>query len=398
MGPGIRKNSTFDFLGTQVDYAPTFLALANIAPPPHMDGANLVPLLVQPFVAAAQGEVLPGSVARSLARTAAAPARDASFHEYYNQGPWETGCGNLPKSNWCKPARHRLDDWSNTWAAVVYAPAPVDAPKLLYKYGVFDPWGKQSYFADPYMHVLFNLTADPYELDNIYNATRRTKQGAALIATLEEKLTAYKTCQGDACRAAGAPPPPPPPFAACDPFANLSLASSVLQLRGPASRADAPAWLADMRRWRARCLTSLHLNGSAFDAMPWARTAFMQPLAMTFDRFLFNETTHAYTTQKYLASLREQYGGIDSVLIWPTYTNIGADDRNQFELVEAMPSGIPGLKSFIDELHAAGVHVLWPYNPWDQARAHRPPAHIQTTPPHPGTIHVSRGHTAAPST
>ena len=56
MGPGIRKNSSFDFLGTQVDYAPTFLALANIALPPYMDGADLVPLLVDPRVAAAQGE------------------------------------------------------------------------------------------------------------------------------------------------------------------------------------------------------------------------------------------------------------------------------------------------------------------------------------------------------
>ncbi len=51
-------------------------------------------------------------------------------------------------------------------------------------------------------YVLFNLTADPYELHNIYNATRRTTEGAALIATMEAKLAAYKTCQGDACRAA----------------------------------------------------------------------------------------------------------------------------------------------------------------------------------------------------
>lgn len=220
MGPGILANSTFSFLGTQVDYAPTILALANIPVPSYMDGTDLVPLLVAPTVATAQSDPLPGSVARSLHRTRNAPRptrRDASFHQYYNQGPWKTGCGHLPSSNWCQPARHRLDDWSNTWAAIVYQPnaaaaaatlTPVGASSdtaaavLLYKYGVFDPWGKQSNFAQGYMHVLFNLTCDPYELDNIYNATKETKAGATLIATMETKLRAYITCKGNECRLA----------------------------------------------------------------------------------------------------------------------------------------------------------------------------------------------------
>jgi iron(II)-dependent oxidoreductase len=40
---------------------------------------------------------------------------------------------------------------------------------------------------------------------------------------------------------------------------------------------------------------------------------------------------------RWLDFLEEEHGGIDSVLLWPTYTNIGADDRNQFELVESLP-------------------------------------------------------------
>ena len=165
------------------------------------------------------------------------------------------------------------------------------------------------------------------------------------------------------------------PHAVCTPWANLSLGNlgknlgyrpNLLQLRGPASPAEAPRWLADLRRWRAACLASLQLDGSAFDAVPWARTAYMQPLSMPFDRYIYDVTTHSYTASRYLESLRLQYGGIDSVLLWPTYTNIGADDRNQFELIESMPGGIAGLKRLIDELHAAGVHVLLPYNPWDQ--------------------------------
>ena len=73
-----------------------------------------------------------------------------------------------------------------------------------------------------------------------------------------------------------------------------------------------------------------------------------------------------YTVQPYLKFLKDQYGGIDSVLLWPTYTNIGADDRNQFELIESLPGGLDGVRAVIDELHASGVNALWPYNPWDQ--------------------------------
>ena len=51
--------------------------------------------------------------------------------------------------------------------------------------------------------------------------------------------------------------------------------------------------------------------------------------------------------------------------MWPTYTNIGTDDRSQFDLFEAMPGGIEGVRRVVDELHAAGVKVLIPYNPWD---------------------------------
>eukprot|EP00663_Eupelagonemidae_sp_cell21sb_P002896 gene2896-3099_t len=117
MGPGIRRNSTFDWLGTQVDLAPTILGLAGIDAPSYIDGKSFAPLLVNRETAAEQGERLPAS----------------------------------------------------------------------------------SDFAQPYMHLLFNLSADAYELNNIYNSTKATTTGAALVASLEAKLRAYATCKGKHC-------------------------------------------------------------------------------------------------------------------------------------------------------------------------------------------------------
>ena len=50
------------------------------------------------------------------------------------------------------------------------------------------------------------------------------------------------------------------------------------------------------------------------------------------------------------------------MLMWPTYTNIGVDDRSQFDLFVAMPGGLPAVKDAVDQLHARGIKVLLPYN------------------------------------
>jgi hypothetical protein len=75
------------------------------------------------------------------------------------------------------------------------------------------------------------------------------------------------------------------------------------------------------------------------------------------------QTTGRYTVSRWLQSLQEQHGGVDSVLLWPTYTNIGVDDRNQFDLIKAMPGGIADLTDVLAQLHDKGIHGIWPYNP-----------------------------------
>ena len=42
--------------------------------------------------------------------------------------------------------------------------------------------------------------------------------------------------------------------------------------------------------------------------------------------------------QKWLDDVNARYGGVDSILMWPTYTNIGTDDRSQFDVSPARSS------------------------------------------------------------
>ena len=43
----------------------------------------------------------------------------------------------------------------------------------------------------------------------------------------------------------------------------------------------------------------------------------------------------AIDTNRYLDDLEKRYGGVDAVLVWSTYPNMGIDDRNQLEMVES---------------------------------------------------------------
>ena len=73
-----------------------------------------------------------------------------------------------------------------------------------------------------------------------------------------------------------------------------------------------------------------------------------------------------YTVDRYLDDLEKRYGGIDAVLIWPTYPNMGIDNRNQHDMIRSMPGGVAGVKQMVADFHRRGVRVLFPMMMWDQ--------------------------------
>ncbi len=92
---------------------------------------------------------------------------------------------------------------------------------------------------------------------------------------------------------------------------------------------------------------------------------------MVQDRFFYDPVAHKYTVDRYLDDLEKRYGGIDSVLVWATYPNMGIDDRNQLQLVESLPGGVAGVRQMVAEFHRRGVRVLFPMMMWDQG-THKP--------------------------
>jgi formylglycine-generating enzyme required for sulfatase activity len=126
--------------------------------------------------------------------------------------------------------------------------------------------------------------------------------------------------------------------------------------------------LKDITHWRNERRIRIGYNGSRYE-MPelvWTQSSFMQPQMMVQDRFFYDPVSRKYTVDRYLDDLQKRYGGIDAVLIWPTYPNMGIDNRNQHDMIRCMPRGVAGVRQMISDFHKRGVRVLFPMMMWDQ--------------------------------
>jgi formylglycine-generating enzyme required for sulfatase activity len=136
----------------------------------------------------------------------------------------------------------------------------------------------------------------------------------------------------------------------------------------PCSSVSHQFWLNDVQHWRAERLIRIGYDGSRYDlpALKWAQSSFIQPQMMVQDRYFYDPVAGKYTVDRYLDDLEKRFGGIDAVLIWSTYPNMGIDDRNQLDMVRSMPGGAAGVKQMVANFHRRGVRVLFPMMMWDQ--------------------------------
>ena len=146
---------------------------------------------------------------------------------------------------------------------------------------------------------------------------------------------------------------------------KLQLGGEIIS--GPKAPANRDAWFKKMKSWRDDARNRIKYDDAQYRCpeLQWAQRAFVQPQAMVEDRYFYDVTTGKYTVDRYLDDVNKRYGGIDAVLLWPVYPNIGIDDRNQHDMHCDLPGGIAGVRKMIDEFHQRGVKVLFPAMPCD---------------------------------
>ena len=126
-------------------------------------------------------------------------------------------------------------------------------------------------------------------------------------------------------------------------------------------------WREDIFNWRDESRVRAGYNDAQYrrPELQWSQSSYMQPLAMMEERYLFDPATGKYTVDRYLDDLDKRMGGIDSVLLWHSYPNIGIDDRSGYDLLRALPGGVPALRAMVQDFHRRGVRVLFPVMMWD---------------------------------
>lgn len=136
----------------------------------------------------------------------------------------------------------------------------------------------------------------------------------------------------------------------------------------PCTADEHESWLKDIQHWRTERRIRIGYDGSRYElpAFRWTQSSFIQPQMMVQDRYFYDPVAHRYTVDGYVQDLEERYGGIDALLIWPTYPNMGIDDRNQHDMIRSMPGGVAGVRQMVADFHRRGVRVLFPMMMWDQ--------------------------------
>jgi iron(II)-dependent oxidoreductase len=136
---------------------------------------------------------------------------------------------------------------------------------------------------------------------------------------------------------------------------------------GPLSPAEAEAWRAGLKAWRAERSTRLRYDSSQYDRpeLAWTQHVFSQVQLLIWDRSFYNPDAGEYTVDRFLDETESRMGPIDAVLIWHVYPNLGVDDRNQFDLLRDLPGGVVGLRQMVEKFHRRGVKVFFPIIAWD---------------------------------
>lgn len=203
-GPGVPPDVTLPILGTNVDLAPTWLALAGIDTPECMDGRSVLSYLIPN---ASHPALMPATRAHLNSITTRGETSDPrnfrteQFFQYYSAGPWfpRNGGDDCPICTGLPGRPHgtlrEICDPSNTYIGL-----HVTGALGHYKYGEY-----QTHCSSQQMHTrtcfnnittyeLFDLESDPWELHNVAGTV-----APALLAELRTRIRKFYGCQGSNC-------------------------------------------------------------------------------------------------------------------------------------------------------------------------------------------------------
>jgi hypothetical protein len=99
----------------------------------------------------------------------------------------------------------------------------------------------------------------------------------------------------------------------------------------------------------------------------WFRSAFTQLFANVHSQEVYDRARGGYVLDEYVQDARTRFGGVDTLVLWTSYPNLGIDERDQFDLIDDLPGGRVAIRKLFDQMREGGTRPFIAYLPWHTA-------------------------------
>ena len=145
------------------------------------------------------------------------------------------------------------------------------------------------------------------------------------------------------------------------PDADLRELDTAKILGAPPDPADWPAWRDQLHRWLTDARRRVPHDSARYDTERGG--VFVVDVLWLWDELIYDHELQQFALDRYLEHAEREFGGVDGVLLWHGYPDIGIDDRDQYSYYR----DVPELPALVACLQAAGIHVQVVVYPWESA-------------------------------
>lgn len=92
---------------------------------------------------------------------------------------------------------------------------------------------------------------------------------------------------------------------------------------------------------------------------------FVMGFVFLWDHAFWDAEHSRWRVDEYCETMTREFGGVQSVILWHSYPNLGIDERNQFDMLRNLPGGMDALRRMAQAFQERGVRVFLTCNPWD---------------------------------
>lgn len=99
--------------------------------------------------------------------------------------------------------------------------------------------------------------------------------------------------------------------------------------------------------------------------LKWINKSFVGHFVSAWHIYFNDEEKNHLTYSEFDSNITKNFGGDDYMILWTGFPVLGLDQRNQWDLIRAMPGGVKQLRQISDDGLKKGMHLMTNYKPWD---------------------------------